>query len=126
MGKVKRQPLVALAVPARLGGFLGDLAALLWSKRLGSGGAALATATATGSYSAGAAAVLAAVGQLSADSLLDHAKGVCGKIFVFMFGHGAIIPRIRGAYQPQEFQTVPLPINCNETLSPPYRLSSGC
>ena len=53
--------------------------------------------------------MLSAVGQLSADGLLDHAKGIRGKVFVFTFGHGAIMPRIRGHRQHEEFQTVPLP-----------------
>jgi hypothetical protein len=53
--------------------------------------------------------VFPAIGQLSANGLLDHAKGVCGEVLIFAFGHGAIMPRIRGGRQPQEFQTVPLP-----------------
>ena len=53
--------------------------------------------------------MFSAIGQLPADGLLDYAKGVCDEVLVFTFGHGAIMARITGAYQPQEFQTVPLP-----------------
>ncbi len=50
--------------------------------------------------------MLPAIGQLSSDGLLDHAKRICGEVFVFAIAHGAMMSRIRDGYQRVKFQVV--------------------
>ena len=57
-----------------------------------------------------------AFGQLSADGLLDNAKGICGKVFVFAIAHGTIMPRAGDALLVARIS------NCTGTTSPLYLL----